>query len=492
MKVRTRFAPSPTGYFHIAGLQKVLYSYALAKKHGGQYVLRIEDTDRNRYVDDAEEVIFDAHTNIGVQIDESPKNPAKYGPYRQSERLDLYKEYAQVLIEKGFAYYAFETKEELEKMREAQKLEGSRPKYNGQYRDYPLEDAKKRVEAGEDYVIRVKMPLDEKIEIDDMIMGKITFDTNDCDDYILMKSDGYPTYHLAVVVDDHLMEITHIFRGVEWISTAPVHVLLYKYFGWKMPFIAHIPNILDPKGGKLSKRNGSVALSEFFEQGYLKEAIINFIILLGWSAPIQRVHGQKERELFSLEEFIELFDTKDLNKNNPIFNRQKLLWFNKEYLKLMNTEALTARFVEWLNKFSREVELKQKFLEDKKLSFKLELVKQRATLLNEVPSMLKFFYDAPLSINWGVKQLSSVESSKIPEIKLSISKLFSTFSENADKWIHEEWETKMRAIADEFGIKHADAFMVLRIAITGESFSPPLFECSQILGKEEVVKRLSN
>ncbi len=486
MSVRTRFAPSPTGYFHIAALQKVLYCYALAKKNNGQYIVRIEDTDRNRFVEGTEEVIFESHRLMGIDIDESVQDGGDFGPYRQSDRLDLYKKYANELIEKGFAYYAFETKEELDEMREAQKEAGRRPHYNGQYREYPVEEAKKRIENGEEYVIRIKVPPNEEIIVDDLIMGKLVFKTNDLDDYILMKSDGYPTYHLAVVVDDHLMEISHIFRGVEWIPTTPVIAYLYKFFGWEMPEIGHIPNILDPNGkGKLSKRNGSVALFEFFEAGYLKEAIINYIILLGWSPSIERVHGEKEREIFSLEEFVDLFDTKDLNKSNPKFNREKLLWFNKEYIKNMNSKELTARFLEWNEKYKKVENIKN----DNGLEQKIALVKERTQTLNEIPDMLSFFYNSPSNIDWNIKQLKNVQE-KIAEIKKSIYELISSFENDSTKWTHEEWEAGMREIGDKFEVKHGDVFMVLRVGIVGTPFSPPLFESLQILGKEKVLERL--
>ncbi|MCA9380819.1 glutamate--tRNA ligase, partial [Candidatus Dojkabacteria bacterium] len=360
MTTRTRFAPSPTGYFHIAGLQKVLYSYALAKKNNGQYIVRIEDTDRNRYVEGTEDVIFESHKLMGIDIDESIHDGGDYGPYRQSDRLDIYIKYADELIENGFAYYAFETKEELDEMRKSQMDAGHRPRYNGLYREYDLEDARERVEAGEEYVVRLKIPAHREIIVEDLIMGEMKFNTDDLDDYIIVKSDGYPTYHLAVVVDDHLMKISHIFRGVEWIATSPIMKLTYEFFGWNMPEIGHVPNILNPNGqGKLSKRNGSVALSEFFEEGYLKEAIINFIILLGWSPSIERVHGEKEREIFSLKEFIDLFDTKDLNKSNPKFNREKLLWFNKEYIKNFDTNELADRLNEWNNRYFKNNDIEQ-------------------------------------------------------------------------------------------------------------------------------------
>lgn len=490
--VRTRFAPSPTGYVHIASLQKILYSYAMAKSKGGKYIVRIEDTDQNRYVEGAEEAIFDAHKLLGIDVDESPFHPGEFGPYRQSERLEIYKSYTEELIEKGYAYYAFETAEELQQMRESQTSQGLRPHYDGTYRDYPIDDAKNRIEVGEKAVVRIKIPKGREIIIDDMIMGKIKFNTNDVDDYVIMKSDGFPTYHLAVVVDDHLMQISHIFRGVEWISTSPVHYLLYEYFGWKMPDIAHIPNILDPNGGKLSKRNGSVALLDFLKEGYLPEAIINFIILLGWSpSNIERIHGQPEREMFTLPEFVELFQAKDLNKSNPVFNRDKLIWFNKEYLKKLDSDGLSEKFFSWIDKFSPEHKLFEQIKSDVLLSEKLKLVQARAKTLSEVLEQISFFYTRPSDIKWDLGKLSSSEAKEnIAKILKDIYSLLKSFDADSSTWQHEDWEKGMRAIGDKFGAKHGDIFMILRMAIVGSPFSPSLFESLLLLGRDEVLQRL--
>lgn len=495
MKVRTRFAPSPTGYFHIAGLQKVLYSYALAKRHGGQYILRIEDTDQKRQVEGTEQVIFDSHTQMGLDVDESPVEGGDFGPYRQSERLELYQKYAQQLIDAGYAYYAFETKEELDQMREENQKRGING-YTGKYRHYDIEEAKARVEAGEDYVVRIKVPQDRTVEVDDLIMGKLKYDTNTVQDYILLKSDGFPTYHLAVVVDDHLMEISHVFRGVEWIATTPIHALLYEFFGWEMPAIGHVPNILDPNGkGKLSKRNGSVALSEFLRDGFLPAAIINFIIMLGWSAPIEREHGEKERELFTLEEFIEMFDVADLNKSNPVFNRDKLLWFNQQYLINTDAKELAETMRSWLTDYSEELELDKALVslivEDESLPLKIALVQGRAKTLVEVFESLGFFYAAPSNIDWEIKQMKRVNAADLKDELLGeIRKYFTDLADDADAWTHEDWEQAMRDLADSRDLKHGDVFMVLRLAVAGSPFSPPLFEAIQILGKKETLARL--
>ena len=490
MKVRTRFAPSPTGFFHIAGLQKVLYSYALAKKNKGEYIVRVEDTDRNRFVEGAEDIIFESHRLMGIRIDESIYDGGDFGPYRQSERLEIYRKYAEQLIENGFAYYAFETKEELEEMRKIQKDSGHRPKYNGQFRDYPLADAKKRIKNNEPYVIRIKIPKNKEIKIKDLIMGDLTFNTNDLDDSIIFKSDGFPTYHLAVVVDDYLMKISHVFRGVEWISTTPIHYLLYSFFNWPLPKIGHIPNILNSSGkGKLSKRDNSVALVDFFEKGFLKEAIINFIILLGWSPPIRRIHGEKEREVFSLNEFIDLFNIKDLNKSNPKFNIEKLLWFNKEYIKNMDLDDLESRFRDWLKKYNRENKITKLILNDSNLIKKLTLVQGRVKSLDDIFKSIIFFYSTP-SVDWNVKQLKKIDSALRQKLIQEIINLHTNLDQDSYQWIHADWEAGIRKIGDNYEVKHGDVFMVLRLAIVGSTFSPPLFEALQILGRNEALERL--
>lgn len=485
MSVRTRFAPSPTGYVHIAGMRNVLYCYALAKRHGGQFIVRIEDTDQKRFVEGATEEIFDMLKEYHMEPDESIVHGGDYGPYLQSERKSSYMEYAEKLLASDNAYYCFLEGEELENLQKEYRGKG----FRSPYRFASKEDVQKLMSEGKPYTIRLKVPENRKIEYEDGIQGKIVFDTNIVGDEVLIKSNGMASYHLAVVVDDYLMKISHVIRSIEWLPSTPKQILIYEFLGLPMPPYYHPPVILDPEGGKLSKRKGTVSAKEFLKEGYLSEAILNFIMLLGWAAPIKREHGEKEREIFSLEEFTELFDLKDINKSNPIFNRQKLIWFNKEYIKAMAVEDMQKKFVHWLEVYAPEHPIAQFTASDTTLDQKLALVKERAATLVEMADALLFFYKKPEVIDWEIKQLDNARP-KLDDLKSQISSLISQLNDDSSKWTHEEWEAGMRKIGDDNGIKHGDVFMVLRVAVVGSPFSPSLFEALQILGKEEVLKRL--
>lgn len=487
MTVRTRFAPSPTGYLHIGGIRQVLYCYALAKKHNGQFILRIEDTDRNRYVEGAVDTIFKVLDEYGLVPNESSRHGGEYGPYVQSERLEMYQSHAHELVERGAAYYCFLTPEETKQLQEGFIKENKR--FRSPYREQKVSESKKMIEEGKPYTVRLKVPFDTEIEFTDDLQGHMKFHTNEVDDGVLLKQDGYPTYHLAVVIDDRFMKISHVFRGVEWISSVPKHVLIHDAFGWKMPKMYHLPLILDPEGGKLSKRKGATSAEEFLTNGYLPEAINNFLMLLGWSSPEERVHGEKERELYALDEFIELFDLKDLNKSSPTFNPDKLIWFNKEYIQKLSAEEFLKRFVDWVDTNLEDESLKHAITADAGLDKKLPLVQERIKLLGDGVDMINFFYQRPDNIDWSIKQLKRV-SENIVEIKKAIFELIESFDTDTEQWTHETWEEGMRAIGDKFEAKHGDVFMVLRVAMTGGPFSPPLFESLQILDKEEVLKRL--
>lgn len=481
-KVRTRFAPSPTGRVHIGSVQKIAYSYACAKHFGGEYILRIEDTDQKRKVDGAEEEIYRLHEILGMVPDESPINPGAVGPYRQSERLNLYKEYAEELIEKGYAYYAFETTEELAAMRASQQANKERPRYQGIYRDMPLAESKALAASGKPYVIRIKVPANEEVIVDDLIMGKIKFATNELDDYILLKSDGYPTYHLAMVVDDHLMGITHVFRGVEWIPTAPIHFLLFKYLGWDVPVIAHIPNILDPNGGKLSKRSGSVAALDFFAEGYLPAAVANFIILLAWSP-------KTDQEIISMEEFINLFDLAKFNKSNPVFNRDKLKWFNEQYIRKLTPEELTDAVKSWANTYHNNSEIAETIssFSDEKLTAVLTLEQERITVLMDLADKLKSFVEFPQKVDFDHKFLKNLPPEKLVSILAQYSQLL---DDQGGNWDHDKWELGVRNIGEALGLKPREVFMTLRLAVTGTPASPPLFEYGEIIGLSEHKRRI--
>lgn len=486
--IRTRIAPSPTGFLHIASLRQALFCYALAKKHNGQFVIRIEDTDQDRFVEGSTEEIYEMIHEFGLDANESDLVGGEYGPYTQSKRLPLYAKYAKQLLDSGHAYYCFLDKDELEPIKEMYRGKGIRSPYR-----YKTEsEIAELLKSGKPYVIRLKVPENEILQYDDGVMGHVEFDTNIVGDEILIKSNGFASYHLAVVVDDYLMKITHPIRGIEWLPSTPKQILIYKFLGLDMPKFYHTPNILDPNGGKLSKRKGNVSTKQFLSEGYLKAAILNFIMLLGWSAPIKRVHGEKEKEIFSLEEFINLFELEDINKSNPVFNRDKLVWFNKEYFKNTNAKELTKEFLNWLEKYCViDCEYKEQILQDSNLEQKIGLAKARSTFLTDLLTSIEFFYVPPKQIQWSsIAQVTASEDN----IKIILEKfinLFENMPQDAQTWEHSFWEQNMRNIAEEFGMKHGDAFMVLRLAIVGTTFSPSLFECLQILGKTEVLGRIT-
>jgi glutamyl-tRNA synthetase len=517
MTVRTRFAPSPTGSLHIGGVRTSLYCFALSRKHGGKFIVRIEDTDQKRFVPGSIEEIMYALNKYSLEADEGPETQGGFGPYIQSERLDLYRKYVEELVAKGGAYYCFLTAEEEEQLRASYRAD--KAAFRSPYRNATPEETAAKLAAGEKYVIRQKIPENETIEFVDGVQGHMKFSSNEVDEGVLLKSDGFPTYHLAMLVDDHLMEISHVFRDATWIPSIPKHVLLYRTMGWEIPPMFHLSAILDPAGGKLSKRRGAVAAMEFLRLGYLPEAVLNFLMLLGWSSPLPHEFGESQREIFSLQEFIELFDTKDLNKSNPIFDRTKLLWFNQKYINALSVDEFTAKFKDWAQtavetadqefKVDEEgdedaavkaeqydvnaarIALLRELLADSDLATKLNLVQTRVKILSEIPDSLAFFYSAPQNVDWGIKQLEKVPADKLPELKAEITVFMVSLGADASAWKHEDWEAGIRAIADKHEIKHGDAFMILRMAVVGSPFSPPLFESLQILGLNEILIRLT-
>lgn len=372
--VRTRIAPSPTGYPHIGTVYQALFDFAFAKKNSGAFVVRIEDTDRERFVEDAEEKIFQALDWFGLIENESPRKNGPYSPYRQSERLDIYKKYAMQLIEKGYAYYCFCSKQRLEEVRKKQQQEKKPMMYDKHCRMLEKEDIEKSLRNKTAYVIRLKVPGNETIVFHDELRGEVKFDSNLIDDQVLLKSDGFPTYHLAVVVDDHEMKITHIVRGEEWLPSTPKHVLIYRFLGWEMPPIYHTPALRNPDKSKLSKRQGHTNISWYQEEGYLAKAILNFLALLGWSHP-------EEKEIFDLEEFERLFELKNLKPIGPIFDLTKLTWMNGIYIR----EKLSAEeLLSLLYDFDESLkEIDKKLL----ISF-VEITKTRIKTLKEFKEMV--------------------------------------------------------------------------------------------------------
>ncbi len=473
---------------HIGGVRTALYSYAMAKKHGGVFVLRIEDTDRDRFSQKAVDDVYKALAAYGIEPDESDRHGGAYGPYTQSERLQKYHACAEELIACGAAYKCFLTKEEAEELKQQNKA--ANLPFRSPHRSLSAEEIKERLENGSPYVVRFAVPDERKIDYLDGVQGKMQFDTSYLDDQVLLKSDGFPTYHLAMLVDDHEMEISHVFRAFEWIPSIPLHVLLYEALGWQMPAMFHLSTILDPEGGKLSKRKGATAAMEFLEQGYLPEAVLNFLMLLGWASPLPHAHGEAEREMYSLQEFVELFDPADLNKNNPVFNREKLLWFNRQYLATTADSLLAGKLVDWVSIHPGKSDLETEILHDSQLGKKLSLVKQRASTLVEIVEMLRFFYHKPTNVDWHIPQLARVSDDMRAEILTDIKSLMTGLGDNSAEWWHDAWESGMRAIADKHQLKHGDVFMLLRVAVVGTPISPPLFESLQLLGLEEVLHRI--
>ena len=498
-KVRVRFAPSPTGGLHLGGVRTVLYNYLFAKKHGGDFIVRIEDTDQTRFVAGAEDYIFNCLKWCGMEPDESPLNDGPYGPYRQSERKESYRKYAEQLIKDGFAYYAFDTTEELEKMRSDFKTaENPSPQYDGKVRmqmknslTLSAGEVKRLLDEGASHVVRIKMPSNETISFTDMIHHEVSFESSLVDDKVLLKADGMPTYHLAVVVDDHLMKITHAFRGEEWLSSAPVHVLLWKYlFGLdKMPQWAHLPLILGPSG-KLSKRDGAKygfpvfamnwtdpktnELTEGFkEKGFLPEAFINLLAVLGWN-------DGTEQELYSMQELIEKFSMDRVHVAGAKFDYEKAKWFNQEWIKKSGVTSYKLRVKEIFE--ANGITIK----DDEYFTKVLDLVKERCTLLTDFYEQAIFFYQAP-----SVYDESSVKPKWDEGKKDFFTGLMSKYN-NIQDWKIDAIESEFKTLAIEKNIKPGELQMILRVMLVGTKMGPGVFVIAETIGKTETLNRIQN
>ena len=495
-KVRVRFAPSPTGGLHLGGMRTVLYNYLYAKQQGGEFILRIEDTDQSRYVPGAEEYIFECLKWAGLEPDESPLHKGSFGPYRQSERKETYKKYAEQLVEKGNAYYAFDTPEELEQMRHRLKTDTNpSPQYDQHSRKkmrnsltLPKEKVKELLESGTKYVIRIKME-QEEVSFTDLIRGEVRFDSTVVDDKVLLKADGMPTYHLAVVVDDFLMKITHAFRGEEWLPSAPVHILLWRYlFGEdKMPQWAHLPLIMGPNG-KLSKRDGAKygfpvfamnwtdpnakEITEGFrEKGFLAEAFINMLAMLGWN-------DGTEQELFDKEDLISKFSIERIHKAGAKFDYEKAKWFNHEWIKRLTVEELRPR----LEKIFMEKGID--IADRKKFEKAIGLVKDRCFLLTDFVDQSTFFFKSPQQFD-----LDAVR----PKWNDDKKKFFQTFTQELKaipNWEAAFIEDGFKKTAAEKGIKPGELQLPLRIMLVGGKYGPPVFHIAEVLGEEESVARI--
>lgn len=470
--IRVRFAPSPTGYLHLGSLRTALFNYLFARHHGGKFILRIEDTDQSRKVEGAVENLTGILNDMGLNYDEGPMVGGDLGPYYQSERLDLYKKYCDELITNGHAYFAFETAEELDEMRRLQQMQGRQTMYDRRARDLTENEVKEKLESGVPYVIRLKVPLDTEVKFTDLIRGNVKIETNLIDDQVLLKSDGFPTYHLANVIDDHLMEISHIIRGEEWLTSVPKHIILYNAFGWEVPKMAHVPLILNSDKSKLSKRQGDVSTEDYLNKGYLKEALLNFMALLGWNP------GEGEnREIFSKEELIERFTIERVNSAGAVFNVDKLNWMNGEYIKSYDTGKLTELLIQYLNAGGIDTS------DQEKLARVVEAIKDHISRLDEAPEHAKVFYDV-VNLTANQNQIVQTETTK-QVFALLISKTGIMNEITIDNF-----KPVVSEVQKETGIKGKNLFMPLRLALTGMEHGPELGMIAYVLGKEEVLKRL--
>lgn len=489
MTVRTRMAPSPTGEYHVGHIRTVLYNYAFARNSNGKFIIRIEDTDRVRLVEGAVDRILDVIKDYGLDWDEGPRKEGSYGPYVQSERLDLYKKYAGELVEKNKAYYCFCSKERLDELRTQQEKDGlPTTKYDKKCLGLSKEQVQENLKNNLSYVIRLNVPVNEEISFKDVVFGDITINSNDVDDQVLLKSDGYPSYHLGVVVDDHLMDITHVMRGNDWIPSTPKHVLLYKAFGWEMPTIVHLPNLKELGGSKkLSKRFGSVYAVEFLKEGYLPEALLNFLMFLGWNPGT-------EKEIYSVEEFIKDFSLDRIQKTDLVsFDRQKLLWMNGHYIREMSPQDLWEKLKTWATKF--EVVLNGTDTKDKKFNEAymisvLALVQERMKLFSEFNDFTSYFFEEPVIDKDLLVEFVSKDIAKKDEILKSFADLFESIEES--NWTRHNLETLSHDLLTSKRYKPKEAFMTLRVALTGKKATPQIFDMLPVLGKEIVVTRIKN
>jgi len=492
--VRVRFAPSPTGPLHIGGVRTALFNYLFAKKNGGTFYLRIEDTDQNRFVPGAEEYIMESLEWLGIAPEETVGKNEKFGPYRQSERKHLYKQYADQLIESGNAYYAFDTAEALDAHRKQHEAEGKTFIYNHHNREkldtslvITKEETAKRIANNEDYVIRFKTPVNETLHLQDIIRGDVKFETSLLDDKVLFKSDGMPTYHLANIVDDHLMETSHVIRGEEWLPSMPLHVMLYRAFGWEAPEFAHLPLILKPVGnGKLSKRDGDKMgfpvfplewkteegiSSGYREKGFFPETVVNFLALLGWN-------DGTDKELFTLEELTEAFDLKRVHKSGAKFDPEKNKWFNHQYLMHKQDTILAEEFGKVIK--SKDLDKQYSLNEMTKI---VSLIKDRAHFVSEFWEMSDFFYVAPTTYDEKASKNWKAETPALMQELISVIEEITDFTSLNIETIVKDWMTK-----NEIGM--GKVMQPFRLSLVGALKGPHLFDIVEVIGKQETIARI--
>lgn len=467
MAIRVRFAPSPTGVPHIGNTRTALFNFLFSKQHKGKFILRIEDTDQERLIPESLPKILEILRVVGIQWDEGPEVGGSYKPYVQSKRLKIYKEYALKLWKQGKVYPCFCLPADLKKMREVQKKQGKIPRYDRRCLKLSKKEVEERIKSGEKFCLRLKIPGKGRITWQDLIQNQVSFDVRALDDQVLLKSDGYPTYHLAVVVDDHVMKITHILRGAEWISSTPKHILLYQAFGWKPPQIGHFPVILGPDKKKLSKRHGVKSVLDYQKEGYLPEALVNFMVFLGWSY-------KDNSDILSIKDLIKLFDLKRVRKVNPIFDKQKLDWFNGQHLRRKSDKELLDLLQDFIPAGADKVLIKQI----------IPLIRERLVKLSDFTGLTEFFFK---EVDYDKKLLSELADKDL--VKEQLETTTQTLAK-LDNWTVKKIEAVLRGLASEKKWQTSQFFMGLRVAVTGKKVTPPLFESMKILGKEKTCRNL--
>ena len=482
-KVRVRYAPSPTGYLHIGGARSALFNYLYAKKFNGDFVFRIEDTDIERNIEGAEESQLHDLIWLGIIPDESTEKPnPKYAPYRQTEKLDLYRKYAEELVEKGYAYYCYETPEEIEQMKEEQLSNGVKSfKYDRRALNYTEEDLAKFKAEGRKPSIRLKMEKNVDLSFVDLVRGKVNFNSDDFGDFVIIKSSGIPTYNFAVVIDDHIMDITHVLRGEEHLSNTPKQLQVYKYFGWKAPAFGHMTIIINPNGKKLSKRDHDILqfMSEYRKLGYLPEAIFNFLFLLGFNPDIKIDGTDKEKEIYSKDEAIAAFDPQKLSSSPSMFDNKKLLWTNAQYIKAMTNE----KYFEFIEPFMKEVNFKREYSKEELGNISL-MFKEEISTGHEISVLLNGIINPTYEFNDEEKELLSLESSKTVLTK------FKEAINDSNDLSQDDVKAIFKSIQNETGIKGKNLYMPIRLTLTGSEHGIEMYNIINILGKEETLGRI--
>lgn len=474
---RVRFAPSPTGMLHVGSLRSGLYNYLFARHTGGACILRVEDTDQTRYVEGAEQNILDMFAWAGIEFDEGPHVGGKYGPYRQSERTEIYRVHANILIERGTAYYAFDTTEEIERMRERQQKAGVAPKYDrsSMRNQFTLgeEETRRLLDSGAEHVVRLFVPLTGETRTSDIVRGESVFANRTIDDQVLLKSDGFPTYHLANIVDDHLMEITHVIRGEEWLPSLPKHVILYDAFGWEKPQFAHLPLLLSTERKKLSKRDGDVAVSDYKDKGFRPEALINFVALLGWNPTA-------DREIFTMDEMISMFDLEKVNKAGAIFDINKLNWMNGIYLRQLPLDLLTDELMPLLAS-AGHADVDRTYA-----TAVIDLVKERIDFIADIPAFADYLFGPVSNFDeeYAAKHWKAETSSQMMDLAARLDALAPL------EWTVPMIEAVVRGYAEELGASAGKLIHPIRLSITGKRVGAGMFETMAVLGREKSLERL--